>query len=199
MPDTALFNRATAPLYDLLAWPFVQAATKAAIEELGDLPPGARVLEVGVGTGLALAALTAALPIQADGVDQSPGMLEIAAARVPAARLFQGQAESLPFQDGQYAALLYSYVFRHIQPSGVDQVLSEASRVLAPGGRAIVTDFWLPLTGAGLTLAANIKILGVWSLHNPATLAEQAQAFGLSAQRIQHPPFSFTLVLRKTG
>ena len=57
------------------------------------VPPGASVLEVGCGTGTILAAL---LPVRGLGIDLSPRMIAIAAARHPELEFLAMDAAALP-------------------------------------------------------------------------------------------------------
>ena len=96
----------------------------------------ANILEVGCGTGLLLKE-TAKLARGAIGVDISPGMLAVAEAR--GLNVIEGDATALPFDDGQFD-LVYSFkVLAHVENIG--QALTEISRVLTPGGVAVL-DFY---------------------------------------------------------
>lgn len=63
--------------------------------------PGIRVLDVGCGTGLATAFFNCAT-----GVDQSDCMLKVARARYPELKFVQASAESLPFGNDSFDAVL---------------------------------------------------------------------------------------------
>lgn len=102
-----------------------------AIEPL--LGPGRPVLEIGVGTGLVAAALTAA-GRDVVGVDLSMPMLRMAAARLPR-RSAQADALRLPVPDRSVAAVALVWVLHLV--SDVEAVLREVGRVLRPGGRAV--------------------------------------------------------------
>jgi ubiquinone/menaquinone biosynthesis C-methylase UbiE len=99
---------------------------------------GARVLEVGCGTGLILQRVA---PVAGDarGIDLSPGML--AAARARGLNVQEGSATSLPFDAGSFD-LVYSFkVLAHVPDVGL--ALEEVSRVLAPRGVAVL-EFYNP-------------------------------------------------------
>ena len=61
-----------------------------------DLGPGARVLDVGCGSGDLLAHL-AQRGFATAGIDPAPGMVALARDRVPAADIRSGDAEDLPW------------------------------------------------------------------------------------------------------
>ena len=102
------------------------------------LPKGSRILDVGCGTGEHLKrAMTHGL--DATGVEPASGMTEFARRNVPEAELVEGVATKLPFADGQFDAVILIEVLRYLHPSEVDQALSEARRVLRPGGKILAT------------------------------------------------------------
>ena len=93
------------------------------------LPPG-RVLDVACGTGF----LTQHLRGEVVGIDQSARMVEIAAARMPHARVIQGDVPPLPFDDGEFDRVFTSLFFHHLSPDGRAAFVAEARRV----GRELV-------------------------------------------------------------
>jgi ubiquinone/menaquinone biosynthesis C-methylase UbiE len=99
---------------------------------LGGLPPG-RVLDVACGTGF----LTQHLRGEVTGLDQSAGMLEIGAARVPAARMVQADAVPLPFEDHSFDRVFTSHFYGHLLPDERERFLAEARRV---AGHVVIVD-----------------------------------------------------------
>ena len=61
-------------------------------------------------------------------------MLEIAAERVPGARVVEGDAVPLPFADGEFDRVFTSHFYGHLLPGERDAFVAEARRV----GRALV-------------------------------------------------------------
>lgn len=106
-----------------------------------DLPPAARVLDVGCGTGALLAMIAARdASVTAHGVDLTPAMLEVARDRLGArAALVAADAGALPFRSSAYDVVLTASALRH-WPRPV-HVLAEILRVLRPGGRLVLTDW----------------------------------------------------------
>jgi ubiquinone/menaquinone biosynthesis C-methylase UbiE len=98
---------------------------------------GSRVLDVGIGTGLAsepLAQAGAAIT----GIDPSIAMLTRARARLPNARLGPGRAEALPFEPASFDAAIGADVFHLLdQPAALAQLL----RVVRKGGTVAI---WWP-------------------------------------------------------
>ena len=93
------------------------------------LPP-ARVLDVACGTGF----LTQHLRGELVALDQSARMVEIATARIPHARVLQGDVAPLPFGDGEFDRVFTSHFFHHLSPDQRAAFIAEARRV----GRELV-------------------------------------------------------------
>jgi demethylmenaquinone methyltransferase/2-methoxy-6-polyprenyl-1,4-benzoquinol methylase len=106
------------------------------------LGPGMRVLDVATGTGaVARVAVRLVGPTGfVVGIDPSPGMLAEHARRPCPAHLVRGVAESLPFADGIFDFVTMGYALRHV-PDLVT-TFREYRRVLRPGGRMLVLDFY---------------------------------------------------------
>jgi demethylmenaquinone methyltransferase / 2-methoxy-6-polyprenyl-1,4-benzoquinol methylase len=107
--------------------------------------PGDRVLDVATGT--------AAVAIERHscsvvGLDQSPEMLAEGSARVERAgladriELVEGRAEELPFGDGSFDALTFTYLLRYVEEPG--RTLAELARVARPGGTIASLEFGVP-------------------------------------------------------
>jgi ubiquinone/menaquinone biosynthesis C-methylase UbiE len=117
----------------------VQAYKQRSFEAL-HLRPGARVLDVGCGTGADLCALADLVgPAgQVVGVDASQTMLAEARARtrstVVECRL--GDAQALDLADGTFDACRADRVLQHLDDPGA--ALAEMVRVCRPGGRVVV-------------------------------------------------------------
>lgn len=113
-----------------------------------DAGPDDVVLDVATGTAAVALELVRQKGCAVVGVDQSPGMLEIGRRRVALAaatrqvRLVEGSAESLPFEDGQFDALTFTYLLRYVDDPPA--VLGELARVVKPGGTIGMLEFGLP-------------------------------------------------------
>jgi SAM-dependent methyltransferase len=84
-----------------------------------------RVLDVACGTGF----LTQHLRGEVVGLDQSPAMVEVASARLPGARVVQGDAVPLPFADGALDRVFTSHFYGHLLRDERERFLAEARRV----------------------------------------------------------------------
>jgi demethylmenaquinone methyltransferase/2-methoxy-6-polyprenyl-1,4-benzoquinol methylase len=141
---------------------------RAAMVGALDLEPGARVLDVAAGTGLVSAALRSAYDCEVVALDQSPEMLARATARFaddPHVTTQVGEAERLPFDDGSFDALTFTYLLRYVDD--VPATLRELFRVVRPGGHVASLEFgvpsdpvmrvgWWTVTRVGLPIAGRL-------------------------------------------
>jgi ubiquinone/menaquinone biosynthesis C-methylase UbiE len=136
--------------YDLLVWLVTLGRPQAFREKmlrLAHLKPGESVLDVGCGTGsLAIAAKRQVGPTGAvQGVDPSPEMIargEKKARRAGVEVVFkEAFAQSLPFPDAQFDAVLSTLMLHHLPPKARHEFAVEARRVLKPDGRVLAIDF----------------------------------------------------------
>jgi len=93
---------------------------------LAALPP-ARTLDVACGTGF----LTRLLPGELVGLDQSEAMLEEARRQAPEATYVQGDALSLPFEDGAFERVFTAHFYGHLEDGNRERFVADARR-LAP-------------------------------------------------------------------
>lgn len=108
------------------------------IADAVQLRPGQRVLDVACGTGVFAreAATRVGTGGSVAGLDENPGMLGVAERRAPDIVWRQGNAESLPYADRSFDAVVCQFglmFFAHRR-----KALQEMLRVLAPDGRLAV-------------------------------------------------------------
>jgi len=110
--------------------------------------PEATVLDVACGTGAVSIELVRRYGCRVVGVDQSAQMLAAGRARVDAAglgeriRLEEARAEHLPFEDASFNALTFTYLLRYVDDPAA--TMKELARVVRPGGRIAMLDFFVP-------------------------------------------------------
>lgn len=131
--------RLWAPIYDpLLARAFRPGRERAI--RLAALEPGERVVLPGVGTGADLELLPPG--VEALGIDLSEPMLARARARLPlpgrTIRLELGDAQKLSVESDSFDVAVLNLVLSVVPDPRA--CLSEALRVLRPGGRVVVFD-----------------------------------------------------------
>jgi ubiquinone/menaquinone biosynthesis C-methylase UbiE len=100
--------------------------------EMVGVAEGARVLDVGAGTGV-VAQVAADAGAWAVGVDESVGMLVVARRERPKVPVVAAQAIDLPFGPGRFDAVLGSFVLAHF--TKVETALFDVARVLRADGR----------------------------------------------------------------
>ena len=101
------------------------------------LRPGDKIVDVGCGTGRAVAELVDRGAL-ATGIDRDPDMVEVAWQRHTHGRFQVADALELPFEDGELAGYRADKVLHDLtDPAGA---LAEAKRVLADRGRVVVVD-----------------------------------------------------------
>ena len=108
---------------------------------------GSRVLDVGCGTGQ-LSRTARHRGAEVVGTDISDGMIEVARAQLPDSRFVVAPAERQPFDDASFDAVVMGLVlFLLPDPTAA---LTEAHRVLRPGGRIACSLWRFPLVGHAL-------------------------------------------------
>jgi len=121
--------------------------------EVRQLPRGARILDIGCGTGHQLAILCRE-GFDAVGVEPSGQMRQQASRRLPPGTLVAGSVLELPFEDNTFDFVYALEVFRYLTWVDTLRGLKETYRVLQPGGtffgtfvNLLALDFFALLTG----------------------------------------------------
>jgi ubiquinone/menaquinone biosynthesis C-methylase UbiE len=110
---------------------------------LARVPAGARVLEIGAGTGF-ITSILVELGFAVEGIDLSEAMLAVARSNLEKAglgqraRLVQGDAETLVYPDNHFNAVVSRWVLWTLPRPG--KAICEMARVLEPGGIAVLVD-----------------------------------------------------------
>jgi demethylmenaquinone methyltransferase/2-methoxy-6-polyprenyl-1,4-benzoquinol methylase len=132
-----------------------------------DAGPGDRILDVATGTGAVARELGRQKGCTVVGVDQSAEMLAEAARRANGeVELVEASAERLPFDDGEFDGLTFTYLLRYVDDPPA--VLRELARVVRPGGTIAGLEFGLP--GGGWR--------ALWEAHVRAGLPAAGAAIG---------------------
>lgn len=189
-----------APVYDLVFDKVMAAGRRAGVASASKL--GARILDVGVGTGLELPYFAADANVV--GVDISEPMLRKAKERVEAARLTQVAGLSvmdgarLGFADAAFDAVIAPYVITVVPDP--EATLDEFVRVTRPGGEVILVNHLSADTGPRAAferwLARQTRHLG-WRPEFPwSRIADWTAARGIDVvERRTIPPLNlFTLI-----
>jgi demethylmenaquinone methyltransferase/2-methoxy-6-polyprenyl-1,4-benzoquinol methylase len=128
--------------------------------------PGQRILDVATGTGMVAFELAARGRGEVIGLDQSEAMLGAAQRRLArlasqglehrAGRISftRGEAERLPFADGEFDALTFTYLLRYVDDRAA--TVRELARVVKPGGRIGMVEFGVP---------EHVVLRALWRVH----------------------------------
>lgn len=121
---------------------------------------GMRILDVATGTGM-VAFAQVARGAEVVGLDQSKAMLAGAEARLERRAdlrdrlsFMLGEAEALPFADGEFDALTFTYLLRYVDDPAA--TMRELARVVKPGGRIGMVEFGVP---------GNPMLRELWRVH----------------------------------
>src|SRR6185503_18113217 len=144
-----------------------------------DVQPLDTVLDVATGTAAVALELARQKDCYVVGIDQSAEMLAVGNQQVRLAgatkkiRLEQGDARSLPFDDGTFDGLTFTYLLRYVDDPAA--TLRELARVVRPGGVIAGLEFGVPggaarplwelymrvgLPGAGLAIGGGWREVG---------------------------------------
>jgi SAM-dependent methyltransferase len=122
--------------YDVFA-PQANEALIAAFVRLSGLPAGARVADLGCGSGV-FTELLRRRGYRSIGLDISPKLIALGRAKYPGLELIEGDAENLPFESASLDGVLLSGLVHHFPDPR--RLASEVGRVLKSGGRFVAFD-----------------------------------------------------------
>jgi ubiquinone/menaquinone biosynthesis C-methylase UbiE len=134
--QAAAFDRIGAHYDDV--FPHKDGQLHAAGLLLARLPAGARVLDVGCGTGVPTARQLVAAGCAVTGVDISPVMLASAARNVPEATFLRRDVLTLDASLGRFDAVVAFFSLLMLTRRQVTQALARVWDVLVPGGWLVV-------------------------------------------------------------
>ena len=140
MDDWRSYDRVAAP-YERANGSRLIGPARDLIAMAGPLAGGARVLDVGTGTGVTASAAVQAGAGMVVGLDPSLPMLETGIAARGGFRPVAGRAIDLPFRNGSFDLVSASFVLNHF--TKYQTALADMVRVLRPGGRLVVAT-WGP-------------------------------------------------------
>jgi phosphatidylethanolamine/phosphatidyl-N-methylethanolamine N-methyltransferase len=140
-----------APLYDKVFGKIFYTRLERVIEDL-DIPAGAKVLEVGAGTGTSFPAYPTHCEVT--GIDLAPDMLARARQKIrdngwTHFKVLEMNALDLEFPDNSFDYVMAFHVVT-VVPDPI-RMIAEAKRVCKPGGRIVVVNHFtsdVPLLGS---------------------------------------------------
>jgi len=184
-----------------------EAEVEAAIAELLPASGVSSLLDIGTGTARILELFGPEIE-KGEGIDLSSAMLAVARANLEQAnlghcRVRHGDLYQLPYQGSGFDAATIHQVLHFVDDQAL--AVSEAARVLVPGGRLLIVDFaphaleslrtdnehrrlgfdtdevagWLVLAGLELKATRNLPgdplTVSLWLAEKPATVAGHAE------------------------
>lgn len=166
------------------------------------LYPGAVALEIGCGPGMLMEGIIERVGAEgrAAGLDLNPHFIAVAQRRAAMlefanATFVTGDCHHLPFDDGEFDAVLAERLLMHVTP--LPQVVREVARVLSVGGRAIFCDhdpYTCFAAGPEPTLTSRVLASAANVYATPRAARETARScvdVGLYVERV----FGYLLVL----
>ena len=188
-----------------------QAMLRAYLSEIR-LPPGAKALEIGCGTGAVSRALVELLKLDVCGVDPSP--VFVARARELGKHLagftvVEGDGRSLNSPDASFDLVVFHTTLCHVP--NPESALREAHRVLAPAGWLAVFDGDYPSIRVAISefdpLQVLVNAMVAHFVHNPwltRRLPKTLASAGFAVQSLRshsytqtsEPTYMFTLIDR---
>lgn len=156
----------------------------------GQLPAGARVLDLGCGSGHPVAADLLARGFAVTGLDFAEAMLAIARATLPLGTWIAGDMRDLPVE-GRFHAVIAWDSFFHLSGDEQRALIPRIAALLAPGGWFLFTagpaegEVWGAVSGgpvwhASLSPAAYAAALQEAGLHLRRFIAEDPDTAGRS-------------------
>jgi SAM-dependent methyltransferase len=185
-------NRDAAAIYDGFFVPALFQEWAPRLCDAARLQAGQRVLDLACGSGVLARAAAERVggTGRVTGLDRNPGMLAVARRRAPGLDWREGRAETLPFADATFDAVVSQFGLMFFDDPAA--ALSEAWRVLRPGGRLAVA-VWADLAETpgyramtalldrlfGPAIAGELR--APYALGDPAALRRLFAAAGIAA------------------
>ena len=127
--------------------------------DLLDPGPDERLLDIGTGTAELLRSLSkrSGRPAEAIGIDPCARMLAQAGPLPAGWQLAQGRGEQLPFDSASFDLVTISYVLHVVDADTRRSLISEAARVLRPGGSIATVTIAPPVSRAAKAITAPVR------------------------------------------
>ena len=133
-----------------------------------NLPKGAKILDIGCGYGKTVKFLRDQMGLQSFGIDTAANMVKGGLAVDGSLNLLVADAETLPFADAVFDAVITECVFCLLPNK--PKALAEIRRVLKPNGKLIISDLYLQKPSS-----EKVNLNGITCLQNLMTKEEICQ------------------------
>ncbi len=176
-----------APVYDQIRPKVLDSFSEhlGTIVETLDTRVGARVLDLGCGTGRYLAALADSVSLHTTGLDLSAGMLRMAQSRVSGrSALVCAHAETIPLPSESLDLVFCIYVDHHM--ASLASMLKECERTLRPGGHLVIVTSTIEQVKRFVLYRAAPELVTLEHrrLNPPEKLCREARSAGFSVSRV---------------
>ncbi|GAB2663580.1 class I SAM-dependent methyltransferase [Flavihumibacter cheonanensis] len=128
---------------------------KKALQEL-EISPDTMLLDAGCGSGM-FSSMAIDAGAQVIGIDAAPGLLELARQRNPQNNFMEEDLEAMPFASNSFHVVTGFNSFQYA--GNFRQALSEAHRVLKPGGTLVLAIWDKPANSDGTDVLKAISTL----------------------------------------
>jgi ubiquinone/menaquinone biosynthesis C-methylase UbiE len=151
------------------------------------------VVDVGAGTGLLTLAIAPTVS-KVWAIDISPAMLEYLGTKAESGELENvttttATAASLPLMDKSVTLVVSNYCYHHLSDDDKQRAVAEAFRVLAPGGRLVISDmmFRMQVTDERSRRVILSKVKAILKRGPAGALRVLKNALRLLTRRWEHP------------
>jgi ubiquinone/menaquinone biosynthesis C-methylase UbiE len=174
--------------YDERDNPLIRTEEPALLSLLEDLPEGP-VVDAACGTGRLTAHLLERHPVI--GVDNSPEMLARARQKFPQASFLDGDLAALPIETASVTSAVSALALSHLPE--LTPAVTELARVVAPGGRVVISNVHPIVTGllgwrAWFAHSDGSRSFIPEYVHTHAVYIDAFRASGLEVLRCLEPP-----------
>jgi ubiquinone/menaquinone biosynthesis C-methylase UbiE len=150
------------------AFPHKEGQIEAGAWLAASLPKGARVLDLGCGTGMPTARQLTDAGLEVTGIDLSSGMLALARRNVPEADFVRGDIGDLvtggPLAAGSFSGVAAFFILLMLPRDEIPYALGAIHRLLEPGGllalsmvEADVDDMQIPFLGNTIRVSGYLR------------------------------------------
>ncbi len=169
------------------AFPHKDGQVEATRWLAAQLPPGARVLDIGCGTGLPTARMLGDAGFPVTGIDISPVMLDLARQNAPDADLRQLDVLDLDPAAGPYDAAVAFFTLLMLPRAEIPQALKRVGDLLHPGGPFLLAMVEADLDDVPIPfLGSTVRVTGY-----PRTdLAPLLEASGFAVEDIRERAYA---------
>jgi ubiquinone/menaquinone biosynthesis C-methylase UbiE len=160
-----------------------------------ELFPGAKVLDVGCGTGTVLRRMAEACDITGYGIDAEENMIIEAKRKCPGMNIQISRCENTPFENRYFDVMTACMAYHHFADRA--GFAKEAARLLKPGGRLYIADLRLPFIIRKIMNGFFQLINVAGHFNNPKELYKHFGEYGFIPDGFAVDGYAHVVTLRK--